>query len=373
MQAEKISLYYKDAASDKEYHAQLTAEGDGFIVTFQYGRRHGTLTAGKKTANPVAYPVAKKAYDKLVTEKVGKGYSPGAAGAAFENTALEQRFTGIVPQLLNPISEEETEAYFTDPAFVAQQKYNGHRRLIKRDAAGRVGINRKGLAVSLPETVGSALDALAEFGDLVLDGELMGSVYAIFDVLELEGQDLRPQPYQVRLAALARIGQALASAGVTDVFAVKTASSEAEKRALHEEMRALKREGTVFKRADAPYVAGRPNSKGNQLKRVFRHSATLVVTQPHASKRSVSVHAFDGAGKNVPLGNVTIPANQVIPAKGALVEVTYMHVFVGGSLYQPQYQGERDDIELAACTTAQLLFYTPEAGAEEEEDEIPSP
>ena len=55
MQDESISLSYKDARSDKVYHAQLRAAGDGFTVDFQYGRRGGTLAAGTKTAEPVDY------------------------------------------------------------------------------------------------------------------------------------------------------------------------------------------------------------------------------------------------------------------------------------------------------------------------------
>lgn len=45
MQAEKISLFYKDAKSNKEYHAQLEQKEPGWVVLFQYGPRGGTLTS----------------------------------------------------------------------------------------------------------------------------------------------------------------------------------------------------------------------------------------------------------------------------------------------------------------------------------------
>jgi bifunctional non-homologous end joining protein LigD len=370
MQAENITLYFKDGSSDKEYRAQLVQDGDGYQVHFQYGKRNGTLTAGSKTTEPVPYAAAKKAYDKLVSSKTSKGYTPGAAGVAFENTSLEERVTGVVPQLLNPITEEEVDDYINDPAWVAQQKHNGHRRLVRRYGAERIGINRKGLAVGLPETVVDALAVLHGLGNLIVDGELMGSVYAIFDVLEVGGQDQRGQSYDVRLGHLDNIQKLLTKAGIVDVFVTPTAYTAEDKRELYEEMRRLKREGVVFTRRSASYVAGRPNSKGNRLKRVFRHSATVIVTKPHATKRSVSVHAFGDDGQIVKLGNVTVPANYAIPKAGALVEVVYMHMFPGGSLYQPQYQGERDDLAPEACTTAQLHYFVPEVGDEEDAAEM---
>ena len=48
------------------------------------------------------------------------------------------------------------------------------------------GSNRKGLVVSLPKEVESALK---DAGDCVLDGELVGDKFWIFDVLSLSGTD----------------------------------------------------------------------------------------------------------------------------------------------------------------------------------------
>jgi len=40
---------------------------------------------------------------------------------------------------------------------------------------------------------------------------------------------------------------------------------------------------------------------------------------------------------------VTIPPNYDIPEEGDLVEVRYLYVGTRGALYQPNYQGVRDD------------------------------
>lgn len=358
MQEEKISLFYKDARSDKEYHAQLQAKDGGYVVNFQYGKRGGTLTEGSKTASgPVDYARAKKAYDAVVKEKLGKGYTPADTATAYVGTSLEERFTGIVPQLLNPVDETGLQALLADPAWVLQEKHDGHRRMLRHDGTERFSINRKGLAVGMPDEVAKGFEALASLAPLTLDGEMMGTVYAIFDVLELSGEDLRPLPYEVRLAKLDALEKVLRDAGVPDTFYVThTARTEEEKRLFYATLKATKAEGAVGKRLDAAYVAGRPNSGGNQVKRKFVQSATVLVTKPHATKRSVSVEVYDEAGHPVALGNVTIPPNYDVPQAGALVEVEYLYAYPGGSLYQPQYKGVRDDLEPSAASVGQLHY-----------------
>lgn len=53
MQNESIALAFTEGSSDKVYHAQLEAKGEGYTVNFQYGRRGGTLASGSKTPEPV--------------------------------------------------------------------------------------------------------------------------------------------------------------------------------------------------------------------------------------------------------------------------------------------------------------------------------
>lgn len=73
---EKISLFYSEGSSDKEYHAEIVEVAGGNVVNFRYGRRGAALTAGTKTSAPVDLTQAKKIYDKLVKEKTSKGYTP---------------------------------------------------------------------------------------------------------------------------------------------------------------------------------------------------------------------------------------------------------------------------------------------------------
>jgi bifunctional non-homologous end joining protein LigD len=129
MKSEITTLYFKEGSSDKVYTACLEPKGKGFVVTFSYGRRGSTMTTGTKTEKPVVYATAKKAYDKLVAEKMAKGYTAGADGTPYQDTPKEDRFTGILPQLLNPIGDDELDRYLGDPDWLAQEKFDGKRIL----------------------------------------------------------------------------------------------------------------------------------------------------------------------------------------------------------------------------------------------------
>ncbi len=77
---QSTSLYFREGASDKEYHAAIEPKADGFIVTFAYGRRGNTLTVGTKTEAPVSLDEATKVFGKLIASKIAKGYQSGIHG-----------------------------------------------------------------------------------------------------------------------------------------------------------------------------------------------------------------------------------------------------------------------------------------------------
>jgi len=81
----------------------------------------------------------------------------------------------------------------------------------------------------------------------------------------------------------------------------------------------------VFKRLDAPYVPGKPNRGGPQLKFKFVATLSAVVARVNA-RRSVELSLFQGRSL-VSCGNVTIPANHEVPPAGAIVEVRYLYAY----------------------------------------------
>jgi len=99
----KISLFYREGASDKVYHASLEPKGNGWVVNFAYGRRGSTLTSGTKTSLPVSLDKAEKIYDKLVAAKMAKGYTPYEGGTPYSATDKAGQVSGILPQLLTGV------------------------------------------------------------------------------------------------------------------------------------------------------------------------------------------------------------------------------------------------------------------------------
>ena len=56
-------------------------------------------------------------------------------------------------------------------------------------------------------------------------------------------------------------------------------------------------------------------------------------------------------------GNVTIPANHIIPVVGKVVEVRYLYAIPqSNALYQPFYLGPRSDIDVEECLLTQLKY-----------------
>jgi len=48
-----------------------------------------------------------------------------------------------------------------------------------------------------------------------------------------------------------------------------------------------------------------------------------------------------------------------------VVEIRYLYAYMGGSLFQPTYLGQRDDVDHQECSTQQLKF-KPEGDGEDE-------
>lgn len=335
MSTKSASLAYKDGGSDKVYHVQIEPKDNGYVVVFQYGRRGSTLNAGAKTANPVPLEQAEKIFDKLVKEKMAKGYSPGEDGTPFAGTDKAGEVSGLVPQLLNPIDRDLAEKLISDNAWIMQEKMDGFHQMARIDGDVTIS-NRKGLIVPGNDKIIAALKSMVG-QPLVLDGETIGDVYHAFDVLEVEGKSLREQSAIDRYFILSGL---IKAAGGPSLRIVRCGINTRDKGELYEAIKAERGEGVVFKMIAAKYVPGRPASGGNMLKCKFKASATCQVLAQNGAKRSVQI-GLDG---DVPVGNVTIPANFEIPTPWSFVEVEYLYAYPnGGSLYQPIYKGPRPD------------------------------
>ncbi len=373
-EAFSIGLHYEGGGSDKVYNVSIQPVGDAWVVNFSNGRRGGTLAHGTKTNAPVPYDQALKACNKLIAEKVGKGYVPVSGsrlveGATAEVIAtVERRSSGFVPQLANPVQEDEVERLLRDPAYVMQQKHDGERRPVIVEGGAATGGNRKGQTVALSTPVSAALLALGR--DVRFDCEQVGDVLHVFDLVavgRLGGgepmRDVSHLPFGQRMQLLAAVDLK----GSPNLVPSLPVVGEAAKREVLARLRESRTEGVVFKRNDAPYVPGRPNSGGDHLKFKFYNTLSAVVSKVN-DRRSVSLSLVDG-DRRVEVGNVTIPSNHPIPDAGSVVEVRYRHAHEGGALQEPTYLGKRSDVDVEECRADQRVF----KGAVPRHEEEPEP
>jgi bifunctional non-homologous end joining protein LigD len=347
---QSASLYYREGTSDKEYRAVIESEGDGFVVNYSYGRRGGTLNTGSKTPVPVTEAEAIKVFDKLVASKIAKGYRPIAdTNAPYHLTGSEGIDSGVRCQLLNPIEVADVSRLLGDTRHCLQEKRDGRRLLVRKQDHEITGINRRGFVVAIPDPMRAAVALIP--GDCLIDGEAVGDTLHAFDLLELNGRDLRQLRYLDRHSRLFM----LLPPNEAALRWVSTAIQPNDKAKAYEDLRLANREGVVFKDTDAPFSPGRPNSGGSQLKFKFVESASFVVTGVNV-KRSVTLGLYDG-DRLVPAGNVTIPPNHSIPDVGDVVETRYLYAHKqSGSIYQPVYLGPRADIPASECTTDQIKY-----------------
>jgi len=218
---------------------------------------------------------------------------------------------------VNPIEENQVLRLIEDDNWCMQEKQDGRRLIVRKQSQDITGINKKGntvgLALPLFEVV-RAFDA-----DVAIDGESVGDNLFAFDLLELDGVDIRSWHYRERLAALMNL---LFSVQQRVIKLVETAFTQTQKLALLQKLKADKREGIVFKQLYAPSTSGRPNSGGTQLKHKFVATLSALVANVNR-QRSVEISLLGKNGWQT-AGNVTIPANHNIPQVGEVVEVRFL-------------------------------------------------
>jgi bifunctional non-homologous end joining protein LigD len=394
-------LFFQEGNSDKEYHLQLIETPrilSGYSVTFQYGRRGSALNDGSKITG-VPFEAAQKVYNKVLNEKLGKGYqlssSPSipvrppqrslpnledirttttpvttqAAPSSFTSipprkinwmgnqgdtpeVSLETQRDGVIfiPQLLNVIEEEDIETYLRDDRYGAQEKKDGRHQPFHKKAGEVFVTNKKGKAIGFPEAL---KNAILTSQDLLVDAEIIGDTFHAFDLLEVCGVDQRGLGYQQRYEAL----KSLFSIGTFDsqhIRLVPLAVGYQAKKALYDKLKKEKREGMVFKLLDAPYTPGKAHTAMWKVK--FYAELSARVCTGREGKRSVGVELLDGSVWKF-MGNVTIPPNKEVPSINQVIEVRYLYVDgPGGSLYQPFYKEPRDDVDPVECLMSQVKY-----------------
>ncbi len=240
-------------------------------------------------------------YRELFLWLEGKGPRPETAG----------RPTFHPLMLAQPLEDGELEGL--DPAaYRAEWKWDGIRVQLVARAGERRLYSRSGddIGGAFPDIVGVVP------GDVVLDGELLvlreGEVapfndlqqrlnrktasakvladypawVRLYDILEEAGEDLRPLPFVERRRRLEAWFRAEPREQL-DLSPLIPFSSWAELKALREGARDRGIEGLMLKRADSPYVSGRPKGPWFKWKRgALTADTVLMYAQRGHGKRS---------------------------------------------------------------------------------------
>lgn len=118
--------------------------------------------------------------------------------------------------------------------------------------------------MAAPGTI--ARDASQIAGDFLLDGEAVGDILHVFDLLESGGINHRSSPYADRLHLLTH----LLPSTFNCIVPVYTAHGHREKVHLLERLRRENKEGVVLKNLTARYSPGKTSgSNADQLKYKF--------------------------------------------------------------------------------------------------------
>jgi ATP-dependent DNA ligase len=243
-----------------------------------------------------------------------------------------------------------TRAIERSGGWVLQPKWDGWRMLVVPRGGRAAAFTRHGTAISdrLSPELQAALGELTRAG-AVLDGELvclgvgaggptadfaaLGAAlrsrdraggdlrYVVFDLLELGGQNLRDRPWRERDAQLREL---VTQAGPA-IVAIDTLPVAAP---VHDQLVELGFEGSVLKRVDACYRAGRSRT---WLKHKARHEA---------SARVCAISLSDDRGR-VALCDVDEGARQCWASShaaqvGDVVTLAYSRRDAGGDLREPR-------------------------------------
>lgn len=348
---------------NKQYIIKLQQVEGGWLQTSLFGPIGGTLSQGTGMKSPDTFESALRAFEKLVANKRTKsGYAiesdswvnEDAAPAPSLQDNIAREDTGLRPMLLDEASEE-LAPYLTNAEYVLQPKRDGDRVFVQRLSDGTIrGAQRQGLAKPLPQAIVNAAMELTWRGfasSYTLDGELVGDTFCVFDLLELNGQDYRAQPYLVRLAAAIAL---LESAPAPSLEAIQTFTGTTAKTEALQRFKEAGAEGVVFKLRAGKYVEGRRN--GNVKVKFWRTASCIVMRRNE--RASVQVGLLNEAGDLVDVGNISINGTRESYSVGDIVEVKYLYVVnEGGKLVQAQILRKRDDVDRADCTVAKQLQY----------------
>jgi len=394
---EKFTLFHNTSPGhEKQYTLWIEATESGadtYNVCYEFGPIGEWLQSGVKTFK-ATLKEAERIFTEIAEEKLTKGYvAMTTRPPSLNRVAVRAKFAGgkaeadapeqdkgkkakskdHKPMLLTAADEDALESYIKSDEWGAQEKVNGKRAMFDFVSPEEMAlVNRRGVGRTVPASM------VKTFKDhtvhVFLDGELVGDVYHVFDMLEEGDADLTALPYSERFS---RLKKAALPWGKS-LKLVELETKPDEKRELVKSLRKGRKEGVVFKKLSAPYKAGKTDSlaKSNAVKIKFWNEGEFVVMSWNGDKASVKIGAYGFHKDLAAVGNVTVPDKYADKIKGGeVIRVRYLYATDGDVLYQPTLapdeNGEvvRDDKRATDCTVDQLRYEGKDTKDKDDEED----
>lgn len=359
----------------------LVQTGNGAIGATPAIRYLNPMDANKKPI-PVTQADADQLFDAKVSSKVREHYEikTGAPVAATTQPVNGKRQINLGLQMLREIVATEVGFYMKSSAWLMMEKMNGNRRGIVATLTGVrtntpivssvIGVTKLEQEVQVEQALADAIVAgMKHIGitSIQLDGEMMGDVLRIWDVMEYSGVDCRSKPFEERHQLAAGFVYACNQNADAPIKLVRAYKSHADKTKEFNRVKEVGGEGVVFRLASSPYKAGRPGKGGDALKYKFWHDGDFIIGPGVKGKRSVGLFLKNVVtGKLEFFGTCKVHDNYDMPVMDftRVAKVRYLYLVYGA--VQPQYEGERNDKRVSECTwspdkahdhLAQQVFY----------------
>lgn len=264
------------------------------------------------------------------------------------------------PTLCSPITLETLLRLAEDPRWSCSQKVDGTRLLAVVEQGKVTGYSRKGEKTIVPSVIAKALSGRLPEGRFVLDGELLGNEYVVFDLIEAGDNDGyligSRCPYNHRLLALQNL--ALLTKWDKPLLLLPVAQTTVEKLTLIKRVEESRCEGVVARLNAGTYQEGKRSKDVVKWKR--RRSIDCVLNEGTQGKANFTLVLFDN-GNEVEVGAISSLTGDGPRLKvGDVVTVDYAGASESGQLIQPVTPMKRTDKDPVECGIDQLVFVNKE-------------
>jgi len=235
--------------------------------------------------------------------------------------------------------------YLDSEAWGMQQKMDGERFVldVRCEKGGPTighGYNRSGEPRNVPLFLQNPWYIT---NDVILDGELIGNTFYVFDFLSERMKKARTEMRQELLWYVIKTW------GTEHVQAVPF--HKENKREVFEKFKENNAEGVIFRKLNAHW---KPGKTGSLLKYKFTKDVDCVVMERGTEINNLIVGMYDN-GVLVPVSKVTSMAGDGPTLQpGEVCKISLLYVMEGGKVYQPTKPMRRTDKLPEECTIDQL-------------------